>query len=66
MLQARYFLHIFQKIEAYRKNKRLVFFDMDNTLIDIHVSREEALMRLGAHRPADLTAALAQARSAKT
>jgi phosphoserine phosphatase len=26
-----------QKIEAYRKNKRLVFFDMDNTLIDMEV-----------------------------
>ncbi len=26
-----------QKMEAYRKNKRLVFFDMDSTLVDVEV-----------------------------
>ena len=31
-----------QKIEAYRKNKRLVFFDMDSTLIDMEIIDEMA------------------------
>lgn len=31
-----------QKMEAYRKNKRLVFFDMDRTLIDMEVIDEMA------------------------
>ena len=33
-----------QKIEAYRKNKRLVFFDMDNTLVDMEIIDEMARM----------------------
>jgi phosphoserine phosphatase len=33
-----------QKMEAYRKNKRLVFFDMDNTLIDMEIIDEMARM----------------------
>ena len=32
----------FQKIESYRKNKRLIFFDMDCTLIDMEVIDELA------------------------
>jgi phosphoserine phosphatase len=31
-----------QKMEAYRKNKRLVFFDMDRTLIDMEIIDEMA------------------------
>ena len=31
-----------QKMEAYRKNKRLVFFDMDSTLIDMDIIDEMA------------------------
>jgi len=31
-----------QKMEAYRKNKRLVFFDMDSTLIDMEIIDEMA------------------------
>jgi phosphoserine phosphatase len=31
-----------QRIDAYRKNKRLVFFDMDNTLIDMEIIDEMA------------------------
>jgi len=31
-----------QKMEAYRKNKRLVFFDMDSTLVDMEVIDEMA------------------------
>jgi len=31
-----------QKMEAYRKNKRLVFFDMDSTLIDMEIIDELA------------------------
>ncbi len=31
-----------QKIESYRKNKRLVFFDMDNTLVDMEIIDEMA------------------------
>ena len=32
----------FQKMEAYRKNKRLVFFDMDSTLVDMDIIDEMA------------------------
>lgn len=41
-------LHIdlaLQKMEAYRKNKRLVFFDMDSTLIDMEIIDEMAKRR---------------------
>ena len=31
-----------QKMEAYRKNKRLVFFDMDSTLVDMEIIDEMA------------------------
>jgi phosphoserine phosphatase len=31
-----------QKMEAYRKNKRLIFFDMDSTLIDMEIIDEMA------------------------
>ena len=31
-----------QKMEAYRKNKRLVFFDMDSTLVDMEMINEMA------------------------
>ncbi len=31
-----------QKMEAYRKNKRLVFFDMDSTLVDVEIIDEMA------------------------
>ena len=31
-----------QKMEAYRKNKRLVFFDMDSTLVDTEIINEMA------------------------
>lgn len=34
-----------QKMEAYRKNKRLVFFDMDSTLIDMELIDEMAKRR---------------------
>jgi phosphoserine phosphatase len=45
-------LHIdlaLQKMEAYRKNKRLVFFDMDSTLIDMEIIDEMA-QRAGVHK----------------
>lgn len=38
-----------QKMEAHRKNKRLVFFDMDSTLIDMEIIDEMA-RRAGVHR----------------
>jgi len=38
-----------QKMEAYRKNKRLIFFDMDSTLIDMEVIDEMA-RRAGVYR----------------
>ena len=38
-----------QKMEAYRKNKRLVFFDMDSTLIDMEIIDEMA-QRAGVHK----------------
>ena len=39
----------FQRIEAYRKNKRLIFFDVDSTLIDMEIIDEMA-RRAGVHR----------------
>jgi phosphoserine phosphatase len=38
-----------QKMEAYRKNKRLIFFDMDSTLVDMEIIDEMASRR-GVHR----------------
>jgi phosphoserine phosphatase len=38
-----------QKMEAYRKNKRLIFFDMDSTLVDLEIIDEMA-RRAGVHR----------------
>jgi phosphoserine phosphatase len=38
-----------QKMEAYRKNKRLVFFDMDSTLVDMEIIDEMA-QRAGAFK----------------
>jgi phosphoserine phosphatase len=38
-----------QKMEAYRKNKRLIFFDMDSTLVDMEVIDEMA-RRAGVHQ----------------
>lgn len=38
-----------QNMEAYRKNKRLVFFDMDNTLVDVEIIDEMA-RRAGVYR----------------
>ncbi|RPJ20240.1 MAG: phosphoserine phosphatase SerB, partial [Desulfobacteraceae bacterium] len=38
-----------QKMEAYRKNKRLIFFDMDSTLVDMEVIDEMARCA-GVHR----------------
>jgi phosphoserine phosphatase len=38
-----------QKMEAYRKNKRLIFFDMDSTLVDSEVIDEMA-RRAGVYR----------------
>ena len=38
----------FQKMEAYRKNKRLVFFDMDSTLVDMEIIDEMA-KKAGVH-----------------
>ena len=38
-----------QKMEAYRKNKRLIFFDMDSTLVDAEVIDEMA-SRMGVGR----------------
>jgi phosphoserine phosphatase len=35
-----------QKMEAYRKNKRLVFFDMDSTLVDMEIKGPGSLRRL--------------------
>ncbi len=45
LMQRTYELHIdlaVQKMESYRKSKRLVFFDMDRTLIDMEVIDEMA------------------------
>lgn len=38
-----------QKMEAYRKNKRLIFFDMDSTLVDMEVI-DELASRAGVYR----------------
>lgn len=38
-----------QKMEAYRKNKRIVFFDMDSTLVDMEIIDEMA-RRAGVYR----------------
>jgi len=38
-----------QKMEAYRKNKRLIFFDMDSTLVDMEVI-DELARRAGVYR----------------
>jgi phosphoserine phosphatase len=38
-----------QKMEAYRKNKRLIFFDMDSTLVNMEIIDEMA-RRAGVHR----------------
>jgi phosphoserine phosphatase len=38
-----------QKMEAYRKNKRIVFFDMDNTLVEMETIDEMA-RKAGVHR----------------
>jgi phosphoserine phosphatase len=38
-----------QKMEAYRKNKRMVFFDMDSTLVDMEIIDEMA-KKAGVHR----------------
>ncbi|PKN24404.1 MAG: phosphoserine phosphatase SerB [Deltaproteobacteria bacterium HGW-Deltaproteobacteria-21] len=38
-----------QKMEAYRKNKRMIFFDMDSTLVDMEIIDEMA-RRAGVHR----------------
>jgi phosphoserine phosphatase len=38
-----------QKMEAYRKNKRLIFFDMDSTLVDMEIIDEMAKCA-GVHR----------------
>jgi phosphoserine phosphatase len=38
-----------QKMEAYRKNKRIVFFDMDSTLLDMEIIDEMA-RRAGVYR----------------
>lgn len=38
-----------QKMEAYRKNKRLIFFDMDSTLVDMEITDEMA-RRAGVYR----------------
>jgi phosphoserine phosphatase len=38
-----------QRIEAYRKNKRLIFFDVDSTLVDMEIIDEMA-RRAGVHR----------------
>ena len=38
-----------QKMEAYRKNKRLIFFDMDSTLVNMEVIDEMA-RRAGVHQ----------------
>jgi phosphoserine phosphatase len=38
-----------QKMEAYRKNKRLIFFDMDSTLVDMEITDEMA-GRAGVYR----------------
>ncbi|MDY6950871.1 MAG: phosphoserine phosphatase SerB [Thermodesulfobacteriota bacterium] len=39
----------FQRVQAYRKNKRLIFFDMDSTLVDMEIIDEMA-RRAHAHR----------------
>jgi phosphoserine phosphatase len=38
-----------QKMESYRKNKRLIFFDMDSTLVDMEII-DELARRAGVHR----------------
>lgn len=38
-----------QKMEAYRKNKRLILFDMDSTLLDMEII-DELAKRAGVHR----------------
>jgi phosphoserine phosphatase len=38
-----------QKMEAYRKSKRMIFFDMDSTLVEMEIIDEMAL-RAGVHR----------------
>lgn len=38
-----------QRVEAYRKNKRLIFFDVDSTLVDMEIIDEMA-RRAGVHR----------------
>jgi len=38
-----------QKMEAYRKNKRMIFFDMDSTLVDMEIIDEMA-RRAGVYR----------------
>jgi phosphoserine phosphatase len=38
-----------QKMEAYRKNKRMIFFDVDSTLVDMEIIDEMA-KRAGVHR----------------
>ena len=40
---------VLQKLEAYRKNKRLIFFDVDSTLIEMEVIDEMA-RRAGVYR----------------
>ena len=44
-----------QKMEAYRKNKRLVFFDMDSTLVDLEVIDELARLAGVYHEVARIT-----------
>ncbi|MEW6668718.1 MAG: phosphoserine phosphatase SerB [Thermodesulfobacteriota bacterium] len=38
-----------QKMESYRKNKRIIFFDMDSTLVDMEII-DELARRGGVHR----------------
>lgn len=38
-----------QRMEAYRKNKRLIFFDMDSTLVDMEII-DEIARKSGVHR----------------
>jgi phosphoserine phosphatase len=38
-----------QRMEAYRKNKRLIFFDMDSTLVDMEII-DEIARKAGVHR----------------
>jgi phosphoserine phosphatase len=39
----------FQRMDAYRKNKRLIFFDMDSTLVDMEII-DEIARKAGVHR----------------